>query len=93
MNENPKKQPKHTVGLEPANSLDLLNGIRSDIQAVLDAKSGLDLAIDCLRAGMDDRFLDEIQKVARAYLDSERGRLFALRNGIPRRHSKGRTGI
>ena len=38
-------------------------------------------ALDCLRSGFDDRFLDELQDVAKAYVDSERGRLFAMRNG------------
>jgi hypothetical protein len=36
--------------------------------------------MDCLRAGLDDLFLDELQQVAKAYQDSERGRLFAMRN-------------
>lgn len=69
-----------SVGPDLSRTRDLLSGIRSDIQAVQDAKAGLNCALDCLRAGLDDRFLDELQRVAKAYLDSERGRLFAMRN-------------
>ena len=39
-------------------------------------------ALDCLRAGLDDRFLVELQDITKAYVDSERGRLFAMRNSI-----------
>lgn len=69
-----------SAGPDLSRTRDLLSGIRSDIQAVQDAKTGLDRALNCLRAGLDDRFLDELEQVAKAYLDSERGRLFAMRN-------------
>jgi hypothetical protein len=48
-------------------------------------------ALDCLRAGLDDRFLEELQDIAKAYVDSERGRLFALRNGSGVPHFTSRT--
>ena len=80
MNDKLRSQPHESFGPELARSREPLNDIRTDLHAVLDAKAGLDRALDCLRAGLDDRFLDELQHVAKAYLDSERGRLFAMRN-------------
>lgn len=80
MNDTIRSQQGESVGPELARSRELLNDIRTDLHAVLDAKAGLDRAMDCLRAGLDDRFLDELQQVAKAYMDSERGRLFAMRN-------------
>ena len=52
-----------SVGPDLSRTRDLLSGIRSDIQAVQDAKAGLNCALDCLRAGLDDRFLDELELV------------------------------
>ena len=89
MNNTLRGQPAESFGPELARSRELLNGIRTDLQAVLDAESGLNRALDCLRAGLDDRFLDELQQVAKAYTDSERGRLFAMRNHINRSASAG----
>jgi hypothetical protein len=89
MNDTIRSQLSESVGPELARSRELLNDIRTDHHAVLDAKAGLDRAMDCLRAGLDDRFLDELQQVAKAYLDSERGRLFAMRNSPNLRASSG----
>jgi hypothetical protein len=80
MNKKQPSLPAESVSPELARSRELLNGIRTDLHAVLDAESGLTRAMDCLRAGLDDLFLDELQQVAKAYQDSERGRLFAMRN-------------
>jgi hypothetical protein len=80
MNKKHPRLPVESDSPEIIRSRELLNGIRTDLQAVLDAESGLARAMDCLRAGMDDLFLDELQQVAKAYQDSERGRLFAMRN-------------
>ena len=80
MNKKQPSLPVESDSPELARSRALLNGIRTDLQAVLDAESGLARAMDCLRAGLDNLFLDELQQVAKAYQDSERGRLFAMRN-------------
>ena len=80
MNKKYPRLPVESESPELIRSRELLNGIRTDLQSELDAESGLARAMDCLRAGLDDLFLDELQQVAKAYQDSERGRLFAIRN-------------
>lgn len=55
--------------------------ISTDLDVIREVEAGMLRALDCLRSGFDDRFLDELQDVAKAYVDSERGRLFAMRNG------------
>ena len=67
--------------------------ISTDLKVVHEAEAGMRRALDCLRAGLDDRFLEELQDIAKTYVDSERGRLFALRNGtgVPQFTSRTRT--
>lgn len=65
--------------------------ISTDLKVVHEAEAGMRRALDCLRAGLDDRFLEELQEIAKAYVDSERGRLFALRNGSGVPHFTSRT--
>jgi hypothetical protein len=75
-------EPAERAGPESRQVQAMVAAISTDLAVVHDAEAGMRRALDCLRAGLDDRFLAEIQDVTQAYVDSERGRLFALRNSI-----------
>ena len=81
------------AGPESRQAQAAVTAISTDLTVVHEAEAGMRRALDCLRAGLDDRFLEELQDIAKAYVDSERGRLFALRNGtgIPQFTSRART--
>ena len=81
------------AGPESRQAQAAVTAISTDLTVVHEAEAGMRRALDCLRAGLDDRFLEELQDMAKAYVDSERGRLFALRNGtgVPQFTSRTRT--
>lgn len=70
------------AGPESRQAQAVATAISTDLTVVREAEAGMRRALDCLRAGLDDRFLVELQDVTKAYVDSERGRLFAMRNSI-----------
>lgn len=70
------------AGPETRQAQAVATAISTDLAVVREAEAGMRRAIDCLRAGLDDRFLAELQDIVKAYADSERGRLFAMRNGV-----------
>lgn len=72
--------PAERSGPESRQAQAVATTISTDLTVVREAEAGMRRALDCLRAGLDDRFLAELQDIAKAYVDSERGRLFALRN-------------
>ncbi len=67
-----------TSGLGVDSTKHLIISIRRDQSVVNEAAAGMERALRCLQAGLDDIFLHEMQEVIRVYIDSERGRLFAL---------------
>jgi hypothetical protein len=73
-------QSAQSAGPESRQAQAIAGAISTDLTVIREAEAGMRRALDCLRAGLDDRFLDELQDIAKAYLDSERGRLFAIRN-------------
>lgn len=70
------------AGPESRQAQAFATAISTDLTVVREAEAGMRRALDCLRAGLDDRFLVELQDITKAYVDSERGRLFAMRNSI-----------
>ena len=74
--------PLEHAGPEARQAQAVVAAISTDLTVVHEAEAGMRRALDCLRSGLDDRFLAELQDIAKAYVDSERGRLFAMRNGI-----------
>ena len=70
------------AGPESRQAQAVATAISTDLTVVREAEAGMRRALDCLRAGLDDRFLVELQDITKAYVDSERGRLFAMRNSI-----------
>lgn len=79
MSIHPIPSAEH-AGPESRQAQAMATAISTDLTVIREAEAGMRRALDCLRAGLDDRFLDELQDIAKAYLDSERGRLFAMRN-------------
>ena len=90
---NIKPIHQEQAGPESRQAQAAVTAISTDLTVVHEAEAGMRRALDCLRAGLDDRFLEELQDIAKAYVDSERGRLFALRNGtgVPQFTSRTRT--
>lgn len=74
--------PAERAGPEFRQAQAVTTAISTDLTVVREAEAGMRRALNCLRAGLDDRFLAELQDIAKAYVDSERGRLFAMRNSI-----------
>lgn len=70
------------AGPESRQAQAVATAISTDLAVVREAEAGMRRALDCLRAGLDERFLVELQDITKAYVDSERGRLFAMRNSI-----------
>ena len=83
--------PAELAGPEARHAQDVIASISTDLAPIHDAEAGMRRALDCLRAGLDDRFLAELEDIAKAYVDSERGRLFAMRNGLGVPKLTGRT--
>ena len=62
------------AGPESRQAQAVATAISTDLTVVREAEAGMRRALD--------RFLVELQDITKAYVDSERGRLFAMRNSI-----------